>query len=186
MHNFNALPTKKGDVLVSSAYAAGTTMVDFTQRDSRPREVGHLDPEGANTWSAYWYDGHIYTNDGGRGVDVIGVRDCATARHAPAAEFSNPQTQEIRARLAGEPGGGARRRPGPARLPGRRLDGLVEPDVEERVELLPAGALGERDEVGGRRVRRTCSCAYQPRRSAKKTSSPTFSRSACSVIAPRS
>ena len=47
---------------------------------------------GANTWSAYWYNGHIYTNDGGRGVDVIKVRDRATrgARHLP---FSNPQTQ---------------------------------------------------------------------------------------------
>jgi hypothetical protein len=91
MHNFNTLPTKKGDVLVSSAYAAGTTMVDFTN-PSRPREVGYLDPHGANTWSSYWYNGHIYTNDGGRGVDVLKVRDRAVrgARHLP---FSNPQTQ---------------------------------------------------------------------------------------------
>ena len=77
MHNFNTLPTKKGDVLVSSAYAAGTTMVDFSDIYD-PQEVGHLDPEGANTWSAYWYNGHIYTNDGGRGVDIIKVRDRAT------------------------------------------------------------------------------------------------------------
>jgi hypothetical protein len=91
MHNFNTLPTSKGDVLVSSAYAAGTTMVDFSDA-SRPREVGHLDPSGANTWSAYWYNGHIYTNDGGRGVDVLRVFDRATrgTRHLP---FSNPQTQ---------------------------------------------------------------------------------------------
>jgi hypothetical protein len=91
MHNFNTLPTKKGDVLVSSAYAAGTTMVDFTDIYD-PREVGHLDPEGANTWSAYWYNGHIYTNDGGRGVDVIKVDDRATrgTRNLP---YSNPQTQ---------------------------------------------------------------------------------------------
>ncbi len=91
MHNFNTLPTKRGDVLVSSAYAAGTTMVDFNNV-SRPREVGHLDPHGANTWSAYWYNGHIFTNDGGRGVDAIKVRDRATkgARNLP---FSNPQTQ---------------------------------------------------------------------------------------------
>ena len=91
MHNFNTLPTTNGDVLVSSAYAAGTTMVDFTDA-SRPREVGHLDPHGANTWSAYWYNGHVYTNDGGRGVDVLRVRDRATkgVRKLP---FSNPQTQ---------------------------------------------------------------------------------------------
>ena len=91
MHNFNTLPTSRGDVLVSSAYAAGTTMVDFTNA-SRPREVGHLDPHGANTWSAYWYNGHVFTNDGGRGVDILRVRDRATkgARKLP---FSNPQTQ---------------------------------------------------------------------------------------------
>ena len=91
MHNFNTLPTGKRDVLVSSAYAAGTTMVDFSDI-YRPREVGHLDPEGANTWSAYWYNGHIYTNDGGRGVDVIKVRDRAT-RGVRSLQYSNPQTQ---------------------------------------------------------------------------------------------
>ncbi len=91
MHNFNTLPTKKGDYLVSSAYAAGTTMVDFSDA-SRPREVGHLDPHGANTWSAYWYNGHVYTNDGGRGVDIIRVRDRAV-KGARNLRFSNPQTQ---------------------------------------------------------------------------------------------
>jgi hypothetical protein len=91
MHNFNTLPTKQGDVLVSSAYAAGTTMVDFSNI-YRPKEVGHLDPEGANTWSSYWYNGHIYTNDGGRGVDVIKVRDRAT-RGTRSLQYSNPQTQ---------------------------------------------------------------------------------------------
>jgi hypothetical protein len=90
MHNFNTLPTKKGDVLVSSAYAAGTTMVDFSDA-SDPQEVGYLDPHGANTWSAYWHNGHIYTNDGGRGVDVLRVKDrlASGARKLP---FSNPQT----------------------------------------------------------------------------------------------
>ena len=91
MHNFNTLPTKHGDVLVSSAYAAGTTMVDFTNA-SQPREVGHLDPHGANTWSAYWYNGYVFTNDGGRGVDILKVRDRAT-RGARKLPFSNPQTQ---------------------------------------------------------------------------------------------
>ena len=78
-------------MLVSSAYAAGTTVVDFTER-RKPREVGHLDPHGANTWSAYWYNGYVFTNDGGRGVDILRVRDRATKgdRKLP---FSNPQTQ---------------------------------------------------------------------------------------------
>ena len=96
MHNFNTLPTARGDVLVSSAYAAGTTMVDFTNA-SRPREVGHLDPHGANTWSAYWYNGYMFTNDGGRGVDILRVRDRAT-RGTWWLPYSNPQTQLFRIR----------------------------------------------------------------------------------------
>jgi hypothetical protein len=92
MHNFNVLAGADRDVLVSSAYAAGTTMVDFTDA-ANPKEVGHLDPHGANTWSAYWYNGHIYTNDGGRGVDAIRVTDPATAGARNLA-WSNPQTQD--------------------------------------------------------------------------------------------
>ena len=92
MHNFNTLPTTKRDVLVSSAYAAGTTVVDFSDRRN-PREVGHHDPHGANTWSSYWYNGHIYTNDGGRGVDVmkLSAREGSGTQKLP---HSNPQTQD--------------------------------------------------------------------------------------------
>jgi hypothetical protein len=92
MHNFNTLPMLRRDVLVSSAYAAGTTVVDFTD-PRNPVEVGHHDPQGANTWSAYWYNGHIYTNDGGRGVDVMGLWDWARLG-ARRLHHSNPQTQD--------------------------------------------------------------------------------------------
>ena len=78
-------------MLVSSAYAAGTTMVDVSN-PSKPREVGHLDPHGANTWSADWYNGYVFTNDGGRGVDIMRVRDRAT-RGTWWLPFSSPQTQ---------------------------------------------------------------------------------------------
>jgi hypothetical protein len=93
MHNFNTLPIQGRDLLVSSAYAAGTTMVDFTDA-SNPTEVGHLDPHGANTRSAYWYNGHVFANDGGRGVDVMKVDDDATAG-ALRLPWSNPQTQDV-------------------------------------------------------------------------------------------
>jgi hypothetical protein len=92
MHNFNTLPIRGRNVLVSSAYAAGTTVVDFTD-PANPVEVGHHDPHGANTWSAYWYNGHIYTNDGGRGVDVMQLSDRARAG-AQRLPHSNPQTQD--------------------------------------------------------------------------------------------
>jgi hypothetical protein len=92
MHNFNTLPNAKRDMLVSSAYAAGTTVIDFTDR-ANPTEVGHHDPHGANTWSAYWYNGHIYTNDGGRGVDVMLLSDKVRAG-TQRLPHSNPQTQD--------------------------------------------------------------------------------------------
>jgi hypothetical protein len=92
MHNFNTLPLRNRNVLVSSAYAAGTTVIDFTD-PANPVELGHHDPHGANTWSSYWYNGHIYTNDGGRGVDVMRLKDWSGfwARRLP---HSNPQTQD--------------------------------------------------------------------------------------------
>ena len=92
MHNFNTLPNTKRDVLVSSAYAAGTTVVDFSDRRN-PTEVGHHDPHGANTWSSYWYNGHIWTNDGGRGVDVMKItgKEGGSTQKLP---HSNPQTQD--------------------------------------------------------------------------------------------
>ena len=94
MHNFNTLPTKRANVLVSSAYSAGTTVVDFSD-PRNPREIGHHDPHGANTWSAYWYNGHIYTNDGGRGVDAMELHDRA-AVGVRRLQHSNPQTQDAR------------------------------------------------------------------------------------------
>jgi hypothetical protein len=47
----------------------------------------------AGSWSAYWYNGRIYTNDGGRGVDVMKLsgREASGARKL---SHSNPQTQD--------------------------------------------------------------------------------------------
>ncbi|MGH8969717.1 MAG: LVIVD repeat-containing protein [Actinomycetes bacterium] len=92
MHNFNVLPIDGRYVGVSAAYSGGTTVFDFTDRTA-PREVGHNDPHGANTWSSYWYNGHVYTNDTGRGLDVMLLSDSARAG-AQKLPYLNPQTQE--------------------------------------------------------------------------------------------
>ena len=92
MHNFNVLPVAGRYIGVSAAYSAGTTVFDFTDR-ARPVEVGHNDPHGANTWSSYWYNGFIFTNDTGRGVDVMALTDKARAG-ARQLPHLNPQTQE--------------------------------------------------------------------------------------------
>ncbi len=92
MHNFNVIPVRDRYVAVSAAYSAGTTVFDFTDRQ-QPVEVGHNDPHGANTWSSYWYNGFIYTNDTGRGFEVMLLADKARAM-AKKLPYLNPQTQE--------------------------------------------------------------------------------------------
>lgn len=92
MHNFNVLPIDGRYVGVSAAYSGGTTVFDFTKRTA-PVEVGHHDPHGANTWSSYWYNGFVYTNDTGRGFDVMLLADRARSQ-AQRLPYLNPQTQE--------------------------------------------------------------------------------------------
>jgi hypothetical protein len=91
MHNFNTLPLADRYVAVSAAYSGGTTVFDFTDRTD-PVEVAHNDPHGANTWSSYWYNGNIYTNDTGRGFDVMLLADRVRAG-AVKLPHLNPQTQ---------------------------------------------------------------------------------------------
>jgi hypothetical protein len=92
MHNFNVIPVRGRYLLVSANYSGGTSVADFTD-PADASEIGHFDPHGANTWSSYWYNNFIYTNDSGRGVDVVLLSDPARsgARKFP---YLNPQTQE--------------------------------------------------------------------------------------------
>lgn len=97
MHNFNFIPVKGRNVLVSSAYTAGTTIVDVDKlvagADEAQAEVGFYKPSGANTWSSYWYNGFVYGNDILRGLDVFLLSDSARAG-ARKLPYLNPQTQE--------------------------------------------------------------------------------------------
>lgn len=97
MHNFNFLPLRDGrNVLVSSAYTGGTTVVDVDAllggASEADAEVGFYKPSGGNTWSSYWYNGHIYANDILRGVDIFLLSDKARAG-AKKLPMLNPQTQ---------------------------------------------------------------------------------------------
>jgi hypothetical protein len=98
MHNFNFLPIKGRNVLVSSAYTAGTTVVDVDRllagASAAAAEVGFYQPSGGNTWSSYWYNGFVYANDIARGVDIFLLSDEARAG-ARKLPYLNPQTQEF-------------------------------------------------------------------------------------------
>ena len=76
-------------------------MFDFTN-SSRPREIAFWERGpisatqlvGGGSWSAYWYNGFIYSNDIAKGLDVLELRDWRTL----TAKFNripllNTQTQ---------------------------------------------------------------------------------------------
>jgi hypothetical protein len=97
MHNFNFLPRRDGkNVLVSSAYTGGTTVVDvdalLAGASEADAEVGFFRAHGGNAWSSHWYNGHIYANDINRGVDILLLSDKARATTMKFDHF-NPQTQ---------------------------------------------------------------------------------------------
>jgi len=95
MHTFNFVPGIERDILVASAYTAGTTVADLTNPAS-PVEIAYYkagDPIAANTWSSYWNNGYVYANDIARGVDIFAVNHPSLAGAATLAR-NNPQTQE--------------------------------------------------------------------------------------------
>lgn len=91
-HNFNVIPGLDRYILVTAAYAAGTSVVDFTD-PTRPREIAYYDAEPTHTWSSYWYNGRVYANDVERGVDIFKINARST-RSSVRFEHLNAQTQE--------------------------------------------------------------------------------------------
>ncbi|MEU5878564.1 hypothetical protein [Spirillospora sp. NPDC047279] len=84
-HNGSLIPVKGKDIMVQAWYQGGISVWDFT--DSRkPKEIawferGPLDATRLITggsWSAYYYNGYIYSNDIQKGLDVLDIRDKRT------------------------------------------------------------------------------------------------------------
>jgi hypothetical protein len=86
-HNGSLIPVKGRDIMVQAWYQGGISIWDFTN-SSRPREIGFWErgPLSATqlitggSWSAYWYNGYIFSNDIQKGLDVLEVRDWRTDR----------------------------------------------------------------------------------------------------------
>lgn len=80
-----------------SVYSGGTTAVDVDKllagASEADAEVGYAQLHGADTWSSYWYNGHIYANDVTRGLDIFLLSDKARSG-AKKLPYLNPQTQE--------------------------------------------------------------------------------------------
>ncbi|MGB0653518.1 MAG: LVIVD repeat-containing protein [Thermoplasmatota archaeon] len=60
------------DALVMGWYAAGTVIVDFSD-PANAQQVAHYHAPGTNTWESRYYNGHIYTGDTGRGMDILKI-----------------------------------------------------------------------------------------------------------------
>lgn len=77
-HNGSLIPVPGRDIKVQAWYQGGISIMDFTDAKN-PMEIGYFD-RGAidpkmlvmgGSWSAYWYNGHIYSSEIARGLDVF-------------------------------------------------------------------------------------------------------------------
>ncbi|WP_394435897.1 LVIVD repeat-containing protein [Streptomyces sp. SGAir0957] len=100
-HNGSLIPVKGKDIMVQAWYQGGVSVWDFTDSD-RPKEIGYFErgPVSTDTlslggsWSAYYYNGYIYSNDIQKGFDVLKLSDKRTdpAKRVRVDEL-NVQTQ---------------------------------------------------------------------------------------------
>ncbi|MEV5883802.1 hypothetical protein AB0L74_13945 [Streptomyces sp. NPDC052020] len=100
-HNGSLIPVKGKDLMVQAWYQGGVSVWDFTD-SSRPKEIAYFERGPLSTdnlvtggsWSAYYYNGYIYSNDMAKGFDVLKLDDRRTdpARRIQLREL-NVQTQ---------------------------------------------------------------------------------------------
>jgi hypothetical protein len=101
-HNGSLIPVPGRDIMVQAWYQGGISVWDFTN-SRKPVELAYWERGpisttalvGGGSWSAYWYNGYIYSNDIAKGVDVLQLKDWRTdiARFFRTDQF-NAQTQD--------------------------------------------------------------------------------------------
>ena len=77
-HNGNLIPVPGRDIMVQGWYQGGVSVFDWTD-PAHPTEIAYFDRgpmdstklEIAGSWSAYWYNGYIYSSEIARGLDVL-------------------------------------------------------------------------------------------------------------------
>ncbi|WP_420125630.1 LVIVD repeat-containing protein [Longimicrobium sp.] len=106
-HNGSLIPVPGRDIMVQSWYQGGISIFDFTD-PAKPVELAFFDrgpysttqPVLGGFWSSYWYNGHIYGTEIGRGLDVFRLvpgpmltqNEIDAAKTVRWSEF-NPQNQ---------------------------------------------------------------------------------------------
>jgi hypothetical protein len=100
-HNGSLIPVDGKDIMVQAWYQGGISVWDFTNA-RKPKEIAYWERGPLSdtqlvlggSWSAYWYNGFIYSSDIQKGLDVLQVTD----RRIEPAEYNttwrfNAQTQ---------------------------------------------------------------------------------------------
>ena len=83
-HNGSLIPIPGRDVMVQAWYQGGISLFDWTD-PAHPKEIAFFDrgpvdstkPAGGGSWSAYWYNGDIYSSEIARGLDVFELQPSA-------------------------------------------------------------------------------------------------------------
>nr|WP_243727504.1 hypothetical protein [Actinocrispum wychmicini] len=100
-HNGSLIPVIGRDIMVQAWYQGGVSVWDFTD-SAHPKEIGFWErgPLSATqaiiggSWSAYYYNGYVYSNDIQKGLDVLQITDprVFTAKFVHLRDM-NAQTQ---------------------------------------------------------------------------------------------
>ncbi|MEU6646400.1 hypothetical protein ABZ863_28175 [Saccharomonospora sp. NPDC046836] len=100
-HNGSLIPVKGRDIMVQAWYQGGISVFDFTD-SANPKEIAYFERGPLSTtenitggsWSAYYYNGYIFSSDIQKGFDVLALNDprTASAKSVRYDEF-NPQSQ---------------------------------------------------------------------------------------------
>ena len=109
-HNGSLIPVPGRDIKVQAWYQGGISIMDFTD-PGRPIEIAYFDrgPIDAQSlvlggaWSTYWYNGHIYSSEIARGLDVLELQpsefltqnEIDAARTVQVGEFNVQNQQRI-------------------------------------------------------------------------------------------
>ena len=98
-HNGSLIPVPGKDIMVQAWYQGGISVFDFT--DSRnPKELAWFDRGPVSdtelilggSWSAYYYNGYVYSNDIQKGFDVVKITH-PKAQSRIRLNSLNPQSQ---------------------------------------------------------------------------------------------
>ncbi len=107
-HNGSIVPVPGRDIMVQGWYQGGISVFDFTD-PAHPSEIAYFDRgpmdaaklDMAGSWSAYWYNGYIYSSEISRGLDILELQPGAllTQNELDAAKlvkvaFENVQDQQ--------------------------------------------------------------------------------------------